>query len=79
MTELNIKVKPTSGGAMFDVKVAPSATILELKAAVSPHCDASVQQLRLIYKGQVLKDHETVESYGEAMEVCSGLSCWRSA
>ena len=64
MAELNLKIKPTSGGAVFEVKVLPSSTILGLKAVVSPHCDAAVEQLRLIYKGQVLKDHETVESYG---------------
>lgn len=64
MSEISLKIKPTTGSPAFEVKVARGATISDLKAEVSKACDTPAELIRLIYKGQVLKDASTVESYG---------------
>ena len=57
-------IKPTSGGDKFQAEVETSATVRELKEEVARKSDTPADQQRLIYKGQVLKDDKTVESYG---------------
>lgn len=67
---MRLKIKQVvGGGETFAVDVEGGhATVADLKAAV---LQALVERgetapgVRLIYKGQVLKDLQTVESYGE--------------
>lgn len=46
------------------VKIDTSSTVLELKVKVQEQLNVAPAQQRLIYKGRVLKDEATVESYG---------------
>ena len=63
---LTLKIKPTLGGDTFPVQTEPEATIADLKLAVAEKvADTEASGLRLIYRGQILKDGQTVESYGE--------------
>lgn len=64
MSSIKVTIKPTSGGEKFQAEIETSATVRELKEEVARKCDTSAEQQRLIYKGQVLKDDKTVESYG---------------
>ena len=64
MSSIKVTIKPTSGGDKFQAEVETSATVRELKEEVARKCDTPADQQRLIYKGQVLKDDKTVESYG---------------
>ena len=67
MTSFQIKVKPTSGGANLSVETSSRKTIAELKEAVATEASIPAGEQRLIYKGQVLKNERTVESYGAAL------------
>lgn len=72
MSSIKINVKPTAGGDKFSVEVETSVTIRELKEAVAGKCTITADEQRLIYKGQVLKDERTVDSYGKSL---LGHSC----
>jgi hypothetical protein len=64
---VEIVIKPTVTGDRsdrFNVTISNDATVLELKEEVAKHCELSAEEQRLIYKGQVMKDHNTVSSYG---------------
>jgi len=61
-----IKIKPTSGGDNIVVSTDYGSTIAELKEAVAVEASITSAEQRLIYKGQVLKNERTVESYGES-------------
>lgn len=65
MAEITLRIKPTTGSPPFEVKTTREATVGDLKTEVARACDSPADLIRLIYKGQVLKDHATVESYGE--------------
>ena len=67
MSSIKIHVKPTAGGDKFSVEIETSASVRELKEAVAGKCTISADEQRLIYKGQVLKDERTVDSYGERL------------
>ncbi|KAL6776129.1 hypothetical protein ACKKBG_A19945 [Auxenochlorella protothecoides x Auxenochlorella symbiontica] len=64
MAEITLRIKPTTGSPPFEVKTTREATVGDLKTEVARACDSPADLIRLIYKGQVLKDHATVESYG---------------
>lgn len=64
MSSIKVTIKPTSGGDKFHAEIETSATVRELKEEVARKCDTPADQQRLIYKGQVLKDDKTAESYG---------------
>ncbi|KAI3949732.1 hypothetical protein MKX01_040949 [Papaver californicum] len=53
-----------SNGTKFSVKTSPGSTVLEFKSVISQNSDVSAEQQRLIYKGRILKDEQTLESYG---------------
>mmetsp|Transcript_17234 Transcript_17234/g.51584 ORF Transcript_17234/g.51584 Transcript_17234/m.51584 type:complete len:494 (+) Transcript_17234:136-1617(+) len=60
-----IVVKPTAGGNKVTVTLEnPSARITELKERLSTELSCPVEQQRLIYKGQILKDEKTLSDYG---------------
>jgi hypothetical protein len=50
---LRLRIKPTTEGAMFNVEVAPGASVLALKEATAGALGdgATAAELRLIYKG----------------------------
>ena len=64
MSGFTIYLKATTGGDKIAVDVRNDMTIGEMKAAVAEKADVPAENQRLIYKGQVLKDERTVESYG---------------
>lgn len=64
MSSFQIKIKPTSGGANITVETSSEKSIAELKEAVASEAGIAAGEQRLIYKGQVLKNERTVESYG---------------
>ncbi len=60
-----IVVKPTAGGNKVTVELEHSnATVSELKERLSGDISCPVEQQRLIYKGQILKDEKTLVDYG---------------
>jgi len=64
MPSIRIVVKPTAGGNKIDKEVDTSCTILEVKEQLADQANIPATEQRLIYKGQILKDERTVESYG---------------
>ncbi|XP_064953880.1 ubiquitin domain-containing protein DSK2a-like isoform X1 [Musa acuminata AAA Group] len=54
----------SSSGSKFSVQTALDSTVAALKAALVEKCNIPVEQQRLIYKGRILKDEQTLESYG---------------
>ena len=67
MSSITVTIKPTSGGDKFQAEIQTSATVRDLKEEVARKCDTAADQQRLIYKGQVLKDDRTVDSYGKLL------------
>jgi hypothetical protein len=63
---MKLKIKQVTGAENLEVEVEASATIADLKQQVAEKLggDATAEGLRLIYRGQILKDPLTVESYG---------------
>lgn len=71
-----IVVKPTAGGNKVTVTLEnPSARITELKERLSTELSCPVEQQRLIYKGQILKDEKTLSDYGALSFSSISLSC----
>ena len=64
MASFVLVVKPTAGGEKFSVEADLAMTVAELKEQVQSKSQVAPTEQRLIYKGQVLKDERTVESYG---------------
>lgn len=59
-----------SNGAKFSVQATLRSTVLDFKQLVSQNCDVPAVQQRLIYKGRILKDDQTLDSYGMQL-LCS--------
>ncbi|GLT63211.1 hypothetical protein SLA2020_357900 [Shorea laevis] len=53
-----------SNGTKFSVRTSLDSTVGSFKAVLSQNCDVPADQQRLIYKGRILKDEQTLESYG---------------
>lgn len=53
-----------SNGSKFSVRTSLESTVESFKALVSQSCDVPANQQRLIYKGRILKDDQTLLSYG---------------
>lgn len=53
-----------SNGTKFTVRTSLDSSISAFKAALAQNCDVPADQQRLIYKGRILKDDQTLESYG---------------
>ncbi|OEL36133.1 Ubiquitin domain-containing protein DSK2b [Dichanthelium oligosanthes] len=58
---LNIRC---ANGSKFTVQADLAATVGAFKEIVAGSCDVPAPQQRLIYKGRILKDEQTLESYG---------------
>ncbi|GER50199.1 ubiquitin family protein [Striga asiatica] len=61
--EVNINIRG-SNGSKFSVKTSLESTVAEFKGVLAQNCDVPAQQQRLIYKGRILKDDQTLASYG---------------
>lgn len=53
-----------SNGSKFSVQVKLDETVGSFKVVLAQNCDVPAEQQRLIYKGRILKDDQTLESYG---------------
>ncbi|CAM0870500.1 unnamed protein product [Alopecurus aequalis] len=58
-----LHIRGTSGNK-FAVQADLGATVGAFKAIVAASCDVPAAQQRLIYKGRILKDDQTLASYG---------------
>ena len=54
-----------SNGSKFTVRTSLGSTVEAFKALLAQNCDVPADQQRLIYKGRILKDDQTLQSYGE--------------
>jgi hypothetical protein len=52
-----------TNGSKFPVRINLSTTIAAFKAIIAESCDMLVPQQRLICKGRILKDDQTLASY----------------
>jgi len=52
-----------SSGDQFEVEVPTTATVLELKQACEKTVNLAPEAQRLIFKGRILKDEQTLESH----------------
>uniref|UniRef100_A0A7N0VHK8 Ubiquitin-like domain-containing protein n=1 Tax=Kalanchoe fedtschenkoi TaxID=63787 RepID=A0A7N0VHK8_KALFE len=53
-----------SNGTKIAVRAALESTVADFKELVAQNCDVPAPQQRLIYKGRILKDDQTLHSYG---------------
>ncbi|XP_077231211.1 ubiquitin domain-containing protein DSK2b-like isoform X2 [Tasmannia lanceolata] len=53
-----------SNGSKFSVQTSLDSTIGAFKTLLALNCEVPSQQQRLIYKGRILKDDQTLQSYG---------------
>ncbi|XP_055803340.1 ubiquitin domain-containing protein DSK2b-like [Solanum dulcamara] len=53
-----------SNGSKFSVQVTLDSSVGSFKSTLSQHSDIPAEQQRLIYKGRILKDEQTLASYG---------------
>ncbi|KAM7261072.1 hypothetical protein ACFE04_026547 [Oxalis oulophora] len=53
-----------SNGSKFAVKVNLESTVDAFKAILADKCDVPANQQRLIYKGRILKDDQSLQTYG---------------
>ncbi|KAK6946528.1 Ubiquitin-associated domain, partial [Dillenia turbinata] len=61
--EVTVQIR-CSNGSKFSVRSNLDSTVGAFKAVVAQNCDVPADQQRLIYKGRILKDDQTLESYG---------------
>ena len=54
-----------SNGTKFTVRTSLESTVGSFKAVLAQNCDIPADQQRLIYKGRILKDDQTLQSYGK--------------
>lgn len=62
-----LKIKQVTGDSTFTVESEPESTVLELKQAVADKLGDALtpESVRLIYRGQILKDPQSLASYGK--------------
>lgn len=61
--EVSVNIR-CSNGSKFSVKTTLDSDVGAFKSLVAQNCDVPAEQQRLIYKGRILKDDQTLESYG---------------
>lgn len=63
--QLNVFIR-LSDETKFSVDIDATATVLDLKKAAGAKCDPPCppEQQKLVHKGKILKDGDTLESYG---------------
>lgn len=72
---MQLKVRCTTGDT-FTVEVEPSDTVITLKQRCATPANVAADQQRLIFKGRILKDEQTLESYGTIKPMCPNCVCW---
>lgn len=65
-----------SNGSKFSLQTPLDVTIGAFKVVVAGNCDVPAEQQRLIYKGRVLKDEQTLQSYGGFFFLIFYLILW---
>ena len=65
-----------SNGSKFSLQTPLDITIGAFKVVVAGNCDVPAEQQRLIYKGRVLKDEQTLQSYGGFLFLIFYLISW---
>ncbi|KAL4303621.1 hypothetical protein GQ457_10G023540 [Hibiscus cannabinus] len=53
-----------SNGTKFTVRTSLESSVGVFKSVLAQNCDVPADQQRLIYKGRILKDDQTLQSYG---------------
>lgn len=66
MSTIKVTIKPTATGDKIDLEIDPAILVSGLKAEIAKHSPIPADQQRVIYRGSILKDERTVESYGES-------------
>lgn len=61
--EVTVNIR-CSNGSKFSVKVSLESTVGSFKSVLAQNCEIPAEQQRLIYKGRILKDDQTLQSYG---------------
>ncbi|KAL9244805.1 hypothetical protein vseg_018531 [Gypsophila vaccaria] len=61
--EVSVNIR-CSNGSKFAVKTTLESSVGNFKVVVAQHSDVPAEQQRLIYKGRILKDDQTLASYG---------------
>ncbi|KAK9064489.1 hypothetical protein SSX86_015871 [Deinandra increscens subsp. villosa] len=61
--EINLNIR-CSNGNKFSVRSSLRSTVVDFKDLLAQNCDVPANQQRLIYKGRILKDDQTLDSYG---------------
>ncbi|KAK4416900.1 Ubiquitin domain-containing protein DSK2b [Sesamum alatum] len=61
--EVTVNIR-CSNGSKFAVQVKLNSTVEFFKSILAQKCEIPLQQQRLIYKGRILKDDQTLQSYG---------------
>lgn len=62
-----------SNGSKFTVRTSLESSVTAFKAALAQNCDVPPDQQRLIYKGRILKDDQTLESYGTCLHFATPM------
>lgn len=75
MSKIKVQVKPVAGNEKYSLEVEKENTLLQVKEQLSSQCNIPAVEQRLIFKGQILKDDRTVESYGTAALAVLPESC----
>ncbi|KAK9062079.1 hypothetical protein SSX86_019264 [Deinandra increscens subsp. villosa] len=57
-----------SNGTKFSVQASLESSVESFKSVLEQNCDIPAGQQRLIYKGRILKDDQTLKSYGMEAE-----------
>ena len=78
MGAVTVHVKAAEG-SKITLEVELGVTVGHLKSMLARGDRANVPaaQQRLIYRGHVLKDEKTLESYGACQHTCAAPSTWR--
>ncbi|KAK9677447.1 hypothetical protein RND81_11G143400 [Saponaria officinalis] len=61
--EVSVNIR-CSNGSKFSVRTTLDSSVGNFKAVVAQNSDVPAEQQRLIYKGRILKDDQTLASYG---------------
>ncbi|KAA8535929.1 hypothetical protein F0562_028407 [Nyssa sinensis] len=61
--EVTVNIR-CSNGSKFSVRTSLASTVGAFKAVLSQNCEVPADQQRLIYKGRILKDDQTLDRYG---------------
>ncbi|KAL8196557.1 hypothetical protein R6Q57_024852 [Mikania cordata] len=61
--EINLNIR-CSNGNKLSVRATLRSTVGAFKNLLAQNCDVPANQQRLIYKGRILKDDQTIDSYG---------------